>query len=289
MRAFAWFLAAVLGTLLLAAALAYPAWQLTQAFAPEWRFEKVAGRLWQLLLLAGIVLAVRRLRLVRRDDWGYGQPRARFLRQFGAGLAIGLATMLPMSLAMLALGILEPDPAIGAAAISRLVAAGAATGFAVALVEETFFRGLMYRAVERESGLAAAVTATALLYAAVHFLARARLGHGDIGWDSGFELIAVVLARFATPLAIVDAFVTLALVGVLLAMVRRRTGSIAAGIGLHMGWVCVIKTTNWSTVPVAGSPWSFLVGSFDGYTGWLVAGWAALLLAAWLSFSRGRG
>jgi hypothetical protein len=28
--------------------------------------------------------------------------------------------------------------------------------------------------------------------------------------------------------------------------------------------------------------WSFLVGTFDGYTGWLVAGWAALLVAlAW--------
>ncbi|MGQ0429985.1 MAG: CPBP family glutamic-type intramembrane protease [Gammaproteobacteria bacterium] len=289
MRALGWFLAAIAGTLLLAAALAYPVWQLAQAFEPEWEFHKVASRLWQLLLLAGIVLAVRRLGLVRRDDWGYGEARAEFLRRFGIGLAIGLATMLPMSLAMLALGIVEPAAGIGPAALARLVAAGAVTGLAVAVLEETFFRGLMYRAIERESGIAAAVACTALVYAAIHFLARARIGNAEIGWDSGFELIAVVLARFAAPLAILDSFITLALVGVLLALVRYRTGGIAAGIGLHMGWVCVIKTTHWSTSPAADSRWSFLVGSFDGYTGWLVAAWAALLLAACLRFRGARG
>jgi membrane protease YdiL (CAAX protease family) len=289
MRAFSWFLAMIAGTLLLAAALAFPAWQLTQAFGADWPFHKVASRSWQLLLLVGIVIAVRRLRLVRRDDWGYGGARADFLRRFGAGLGIGLATMLPMSLAMLALGILEPAAGLDAAALLRLVAAGAVTGLAVAIVEETFFRGLMFRAIERESGLAAAVACTALVYAAIHFLARARLGHADIGWSSGFELLAVVLARFGTPLAFLDSFVTLALVGVMLALVRHRTGGIAAGTGLHMGWVCVIKATNWGTSPAADSRWSSLVGSFDGYTGWLVAGWAALLLAVFLTFRRDRG
>jgi len=288
MRALGWFLAAMAGTLILAAALGYPAWRLAQAIEPNWQFHRVTSRLWQLLLLGGLVLAVRRLRLRGREDWGYGLPRPVFLRQFGAGLAIGLATMLPISLAMLALGILEPAPEVGADALFKLIAAGAATGLAVALIEETFFRGLMFRAIERESGLAIAVAGTAFVYAAIHFLARARLPHADIGWGSGFELLSVVLARFAEPLAILDSFVTLTLVGVLLALVRHRTGGIAAGIGLHMGWVCVIKTTHWSTSPAAEPRWSFLIGSFDGYTGWLVAGWAALLLTAWLAFRRAR-
>jgi hypothetical protein len=272
----------------LAAALGYPVWRLAQSIEPDWQFHRVASRLWQLLLLLGLVLAVRKLGLRGRADWGYGLPRPVFLRQFGAGLAIGLATMLPMSLVMLALGILAPDPALDAGALLRLVAAGAATGLAVALLEETFFRGLMFRAIERESGLRLAVVATALVYAAIHFLARARLPHADIGWGSGLELLSVVLVRFGEPLTILDSFVTLTIVGVLLALVRHRTGGIAAGIGLHMGWVTVIKTTHWSVIPASDSRWSFLVGSFDGYTGWLVAGWAALLLAAWLAFRRAR-
>ncbi len=280
MRALLWFLAAILGTLVLAATLSYPVWQVAQAIQPDWPFHKIVSRFWQLLLLIGIVLAVRRLRLTSREDWGYGQPRARFLRHFGAGLAIGLATMLPMSLAMALLGIREPDAGLDAAALLRLAAAGAATGLVVAIVEETFFRGLMYRGIERESGAAAAVAGTALFYSAIHFLARARTGDADIGWGSGFDLLGVALSRFASPASIADSFVTLVLVGLLLALVRRRTGGIAAGIGLHMGWVCVIKATNWGTTRVDGSRWSFLVGSFDGYTGWLVAGWAALLLLA---------
>lgn len=283
MRALLWFIGAVAGTLVLAALIAWPVWQIVHALQPDWPFHKVVSRLWQLLLLAGIAVTVRGLRLSTRMDWGYGLPRARFLRQAGAGFAIGLATMLPMSLAMIALGIYAPESGLGLAALLRFAAAGAAVGVAVALVEETFFRGLVFRAVLRESGLAWAVAGSALFYSAIHFFARARLGHADLGWGSGFELLGVALARFADPASIADAFVTLALVGVLLALVRHRTGGIAAGIGLHAGWVCVMKATRWSTAPAEDARWGFLVSVFDGYTGWLVAAWAALLLVAGLA------
>jgi hypothetical protein len=280
MRALLWFLGAVVGTLVLAALVAYPVWLLAHALQPDWPFHKVVSRLWQLLLLAGVAFAVRGLRLSAREDWGYGQPRARFLRHAGAGFAIGLATMLPMSLAMVALGIHAPESGLDVAAVLKFAAAGAAVGLAVALVEETFFRGLVFGAVRRESGLAAAIAGSALFYSAIHFFARARLGHADIGWDSGFELLRVALSRFASPASIADAFVTLTLVGLLLALVRHRTGGIAASIGLHAGWVCVMKATRWSTAPVEDARWSFLISGFDGYTGWLVAAWAALLLLA---------
>jgi membrane protease YdiL (CAAX protease family) len=293
MRAVAWFLAAIAGTLLLAALAAWPVWQLAQAIEPDWPFHKVVSRLWQLLLLAGLVLAVRRLGLRTREDWGYGLARPRFLRQAGAGLALGVATMLPMTLAMLALGILELRPDFSPAMLAAGIAAGALTGLAVALVEETFFRGLMFRAVERESGFAAALWSTALLYAAIHFLARVRMPGDEIGWDSGLALLGAAFSRYAAPAAILDSFVTLLLVGLLLGLVRRRTGAIAAGIGLHMGWVAVIKGTTSVTDVDGGARWSFLIGGFDGYTGWLVAGWAAAMLLAaracgWLGPTRDR-
>jgi membrane protease YdiL (CAAX protease family) len=282
MRATAWFVAAIGGTLVLAALLAFPIWQFVHAIQPDWPFHRVLGRSWQLLLLIGLVLAVRRLGLRSREDWGYGLPRSHFMRQVLAGLAIGLATMLPMSLAMLALGIRTLEPDVDAAMLPAAIGMGALTGLAVALVEETFFRGLMFRAVFRESGLAVAALATALLYSAIHFLARVRLPQDEISWDSGLALLGVAFSRFADPASIVDSFITLALVGLLLALVRHRTGSIAAGIGLHMGWVCVIKATTGVTADNADGNWSFLVSSFDGYTGWLVAAWAAILIAvAW--------
>jgi hypothetical protein len=287
MRALLWFLAAILGTLVVAALAAWPVWQIVHALQPEWPFHKIVSRFWQLLLLVGLVLAVRRLRLRTRADWGYGLPRARFLRQSGAGIAIGLATMLPMSLAIVALGIRALRPDLDAAQLGEGIATGLVTGLLVAIVEETFFRGLMFRAVSRESGIAVAVASTALLYSAIHFLARVRIPASEVGWDSGLTLLGIALTRFAQPLAIVDSFITLALVGGLLALVRARTGAIAFGIGLHMGWIGVIKMTQHATRSVDDAQYGYLVGTLDGYTGWLVAGWALLMIlvasaAGWL-------
>lgn len=283
MRALAAFLIAIFGSLLVAALLAWPAWLATHALVPEWQFHRVVSRLWQLLLLAGLLVALRRLGIRGRDDWGYGLPRRVFLRQAGAGLAIGIATMLPMTLAMAALGILDLRAGFGAAMLAQALVGGLLAGLGVAVVEETFFRGLMYRAVERESGFAAAAAATAIVYASIHFFARAKIPADEVGWGSGFTLLGGSLANFAHPLPVLDSFLTLVLVGLLLAFVRRRTGAIAAGIGLHMGWVFVIKSTIATTRVDRDSPAAFLVGTFDDYTGWLVAGWALVLIAcaAW--------
>jgi membrane protease YdiL (CAAX protease family) len=289
MRAFAWFLAAIVGTLLLAALAGWPVYRLTYALQPEWPFHKVVGRLWQLLMLAGIAVAVWRLDLRGRADWGYGLPRARFLRQAGIGFAFGIATMLPMALAIVALGVRNPRPGLDLGMLATGVAAGALTGLIVALVEETFFRGLMFRAVLREAGPATAVWTTALLYAAIHFFARVKIPHAEVHWDSGIALLGAALARFADPASIADAFVTLVMVGLLLGLVRYRTGSIAAGIGLHAGWVCVIKATASVTRHDMASPWSFLVSDFDGFTGWMVAGWSCAILLLLLRFRAADG
>ncbi len=285
MRPVTGFLAAIFGTLLLAALLAWPAWLLAHALVPEWPFHRVVSRFWQFLLLIGTVLAVRRLGLRSLADWGYGLPRGRFLRHAGSGLAIGVATMLPMTLAMLAMGILSVRTGLDASILLQALLNGLLAGFGVAIVEETYFRGLMYRAVSRESGFTAAAWSTALVYSAIHFLTRAKIPANEVDWGSGLKLLGDALAHFSDPLPIADSFVTLVLVGLMLAFVRRRTDAIAACIGLHMGWVTVIKVTTAVTRVNEDAAGSFLVGNFDGYTGWLVAGWASLLIA--IAWSRG--
>ena len=83
---------------------------------------------------------------------------------------------------------------------------------------------------------------------------------------------------FADPLGMLDAFVSLVLIGVLLALVRHWTGAIAATMGLHMGWVWVLKVTIGVTQPPGDAPGAFLVSRFDGFTGWLIAGWTLVVL-----------
>lgn len=279
MRAFGWFLAAIAGTLVLAAVLAYPLYLVVHPLQPDWAFHKIAGRFWQASMLGGVALCVWRLRLAGRADWGWDLPRARFLRQWGGALALGLATMLPMTLAMLGLGIRAPRPGLEAAAIAEALLSGLATGLAIGLVEETFFRGLMFTAVRREAGVGAAVFLTALTYASIHFLARSKIPHAEVGPGSGLVLLGDTLRFFGEPSSVIDAFLTLFMVGVLLALVRQWTGAIAACIGLHMGWVWMIKFTVSVTSGQPDAPWHGLVSQFDGFTGWMVGAWCAAILA----------
>jgi hypothetical protein len=285
MRNFLWFLGAIATTLLVAALLAYPLYLLVHPLMPAWRFDRIGGRLWEFgLLPLGLVLVVRRLRLLRREDWGYGAPRPRWLRQFRIGLVAGLASMLPVTATMLVTGArtLLPDPSPGQLAAS--LAAGLGSGLAVAFIEETFFRGLVQGAVLREArSKGAALLAVALLFSALHFLGHARIEAEAIDWHSGFTLLGMVLGNFTAPGAVADAFLALAAVGLLLGVVTAWTGNIALAVGLHAGWVWMMRTTVGLTRADPGAPLGWLVSRTDGYTGWLVFAWTLVMLLALLA------
>jgi len=69
-------------------------------------------------------------------------------------------------------------------------------------------------------------------------------------------------------------------VGVLLGLLRARSGNIAACIGLHAGWVTLIQFVHRFSATEPSSPLAWLVGSYDGFIGWLVLGWSVLIILA---------
>lgn len=78
--------------------------------------------------------------------------------------------------------------------------------------------------------------------------------------------------------------VSLMLIGVFLALIRERTGHLGWGIGLHAGWVLVIKLDHIYTHIAYSSPWLGLIGPYNGITGWLAAIWIGslvLVVAYW--------
>ena len=291
MRAFAWFLTLVALALAAIAVFAYPAWALLHPFF-DFPFHRVGERIGMLALLAGFLLVARRLRLADRASLGYGLPRRAFLRETSLGLALGVASMLAVVGLMTALGLLDWRPAAGLTGMDllRLVALRAGSGFAVAFIEETFLRGAMHTAIERESGTRLAVLLTALFYAATHFFASYHIAPGQVTARSGLELLAGTLHSWAQPAGIADAFLALLAVGVVLGMVRAATGNIAACIGLHAGWVWVMLVAHDLSQPVEASPLRFLLSRFDGFVGWLVLGWVAVLgIGLWRFYLRRRG
>jgi uncharacterized protein len=288
-RAFATFLALIALAFAGIALFAYPAWLATGALGFEFRFHRVASRIAMLTFLVGFVLVARRLGVADRVSLGFGLPASTFLRELAKAFVLGALLMLPVLGTMVALDmrVLKPDVALDAGAWARLVAFAVGTGLVVALLEETAMRGAMHSAIARESGALPAVVLVSLVYAASHFFAKTRIPADQLGAGAGLDLLAGMLRAFASPAAIIDAFLCLFAVGLLLGMVRHFTGNIAACMGLHASWVAIIAVVRATSAPRAGGP-TYLMSDYDGFIGWMVLAWTVVIGAAlWWWYGRG--
>src|SRR5690606_9308040 len=92
--------------------------------------------------------------------------------------------------------------------------------------------------------------------------------------------------RYAQPLEFADSFIALAMLGVLLAVVRLRTGALAACIGLHAAGVACIAVLRSTTLVEQDSAYAGLVGSYDGVIGWAALIWFVLIVLGFLRLTR---
>jgi membrane protease YdiL (CAAX protease family) len=309
MRVFSHFLFAIVGTLLLTALVAGPLYLGIGGAAHDIPFPKLASRLWQLSMVGGVAWVVWRLQLRGKAAWGYGLARPQFLRQLGLGTVLGIVTMLPVAAMVSGWELRTPRPGLDVARLVELFFSGALTGMAVGFLEETFYRGLLLGALlaplvgpslaspsdsaqlagarlhPNNAGswqLAVAIVASSALFASLHFLARSKMDPAAVQWDSGLNLLQQSLRHFAHPMGMVDSFLALTAVGVLLSLARLWTGSIALSVGLHAGWVWVMKMSVGSTHLNPDAPLAVLISPIDGFTGWLVLGWTlGLTTLAW--------
>jgi uncharacterized protein len=278
MRAFTLFFGLMIAALAAIAVFSYPVWLLLHPHF-NFPFHRMGERIGMLALAVGFILVARRAKLSDKRSLGYGLPRRRFVREMLIGLALGVLTMLIVVAIMTALGLLDwgEAAALTAGGFAKLIVARLGSGLAVAFIEETFLRGAMFTAIDRESGTRVAIILTAVIYSATHFFASYHIAADQVNSSSGWTLLAGTLDLFSDPLRIADAFLCLFAVGVVLAVIRAATGNIAAGLGLHAGWVWVMLVAHELTKPVRASPLGFLLSQFDGFVGWLVLAWTILL------------
>ena len=293
MRTFIVFLLLFGVAALASGALAYPAWWLVERFA-DVPIHRVMERVGMLVLAAVTIIFLRRRGLANKSALGYAVPRKQFVQQMLRGFTAGTILMVPLAVALFALQlrVWDTDFVAGTSPVLFFigcVARGLLTGFAVAFIEETFCRGAMFTAIERESGLAMAIVLPTLFYAATHFLGgKLRIPADQVTYASGLQVAADLFERFAHPAVFVDTFIALAALGVLLALIRWRTGTIAGCIGLHAGGVTVIQTLHGISSGNPAAPMPYLVGHYDGVIGWLAAGWIAVVAAAYWRLSATR-
>jgi uncharacterized protein len=286
MRAFTWFLGSLLAAALIGAALAYPAFELASHLG-SFALHRVVSRITMLILALELVWLCRYLGVRTKRDVGFGLPTSRFLKVSLLWGTIGIATASIGAAFLLAtqlrVGTNSPLTA-SLPGVLRLLLTGLSSGIAVALIEETVMRGAMHTAIERESGSVTAALLTAPLFAVLHFFAKARIPPDQVVWGSGFDLLTRFFVPLSHPALVSDAFLAWLTVGLLLSMTRVLTGNIAAAIGLHAGWVVVLRTLQETTVRGSGAAYSAWVGRFDGLLGyWLLPWGAAIGLALWLT------
>lgn len=273
----------VLVAAMLFAAIASPWVQSLLAPLAQLPLHRVFDRLMLLGMISGTAwLVIRRYRN-RRELLGFNRSVPHFLQRTLIGLLAGLALMVLAVAPLVLLDLREWNARFPVEATQWLSLGMKAlgTGLAVALIEETLFRGAMQGALQRIGAVRWALFAVPLLYSAVHFLGKATsIPFDEVNAWSGLVVLRGLFSGFAQPLRILDAFVALYFVGLLLALVRRRWGDLAGCIGLHAGFVTVIAVFRRISTPAPDNSWSFLVGSFDGLLGPWIAMITALLCLA---------
>jgi membrane protease YdiL (CAAX protease family) len=246
-------------------------------FASGWlpyEYEKVLSR--SVLLFAGIGLVpLWRLLGLSRMRIGLADFSARACIH---SFAIGLISIAPIVLFFWVVGfrMLVPDAQFAEINLLTTAVVIFVSASLVALFEETLFRGVLFAALASRAGVAVSIVTSSLIYAAVHFLA---VDAADISssWYAGFVYLAASTEGLAAPELYWDSFLSLFLLGVFLCLIRRQL-DLWWCIGLHAGWVCVIRMQSAITDRDPINPFLFAIGDYDNFTGHLVSVWLVFLM-----------
>jgi membrane protease YdiL (CAAX protease family) len=232
----------------------------------EQPFHRYVNRSLLGLALVGLWPLLRRRKFMswRELGWaGEAHPGALAAR----GLALGFAGLGLAGGLAVAAGARDwrSDLALGEVVRGVVLAAGSAV--AVAVIEETLFRGLLQGTLRRVWRAGAAVAASSAVYAVAHFLNRVRWD-APVDWASGFGVLARMLAGFGEWAQVMPGFLHLGLAGVLLGVAFERSGSLYFSAGLHAGWVFALKLYHATTQATAAGP-TALWGSSKLTDGWV--------------------
>lgn len=111
------------------------------------------------------------------------------------------------------------------------------TAITVALFEEFIFRGVLLGLCRRVFNNEVAIVFTAIIFAGIHFLNFPHINLETVHCWSGLVLLLKAGHGFSSYSLAFGAFITLLIVGVILAWVTIRTESLFLAMGLHGAWI----------------------------------------------------
>lgn len=214
-----------------------------------------------------------------------------FFKQLGIGIGLGLLTLLPIIAVLYALDVkvLDQSRSLGVWVVLKKFSLSLLVAIVISSAEEPLFRGVLFSTLKARIALFAAMMISSLYYAGLHFLkSKTDVPYTDIHWDTGFTLMLEAFSNWLNP-EIFPAFMALVMVGLFLSTIRTYIpNSLALCIGCHAGWVWVIKMSKYYFDTNHGSDYIYLVSSYDGVIGYMVAAWLGFVLVVYYFWQKRR-
>lgn len=253
-----------------------------------------AGYILHLSFLALVLLVPRRPRTEVLRETGLPDD-ARPFRSFLAGAAAGITSLVLYHALLMALGEetfrIRTDKGHPLLYALKYIPAGLAL---VLILEEPLFRGVILTRMRRDLPALPAIALSAAVFAVAHLFAIPKgVTLEDRGFHRGLAAARAMAGGLGDVLTRPRTVIGLFLGGCVLGLVRVRTGSIYAAMGVHFGWFWVPKADNVLIRELDRLP-EALVGSslyYDGCLAWIFLVLSAPILSAILrrKGSRPRG
>ena len=259
---------------ILSALLAYPLFLLSGSQDIGF-YRSLVSRGGQFIILLSFYPLLKWLGL----SWSDFGLKRRFFGQWLIGFLLGSAmlglhmtALVMLDVRVIALGKFNPHD------LMIILGKSLAIGFGVALLEESIFRGALLSIILRLSNPAMAIVVSAFYYALLHFIgSKWTTESGYIGWDTGFRIALDGFAHLRE--VAVDSFLGLFVAGLLLGSLRVILPmSLGLCMGIHAGWVFIIKSAKSVSFPNFDSPLLYLVSHYDLIIGYLSAAWLSVFL-----------
>lgn len=237
--------------------------------------------------LSGLIFSLLYLRWSDRLDLRTLGLRSdtKAVPQLVKGFAAGFFIFAVLGAALYALGIYAGHSGrlITSGVIVQLISGALLTGFAVALFEETVFRGALLQGLYKQAGATSALAAVSLMYAAVHFINYVPpADHPVNGFTAPSQFITVISGMFS--LQTMDALLALFVLGLLFGLLRLHSGNLIQCIGVHAGIVAGVKLFRFFTEYQQDNSFPWLVSAYDQRLGWMAFIWLTLILSGYIIF-----
>ena len=204
-------------------------------------FSHIFGRLFMVL---GVVLFFLCRPLLQIRSWSQLglKPTEQWHCNFAKGAFTALASVIAVGALMSALDVFTPFFRLSLSVALERSLKALLTALTVGVLEEIFFRGVIFKGLLEDLRPPAAFALSSLFYSAIHFIKPAEeFSLAGIDPWAGARYLAGAFEPFLDP-ALLPGLLGLFLIGMVLSYAFFRTGSLYLSMGLHAGWVFGLKT-----------------------------------------------